>query len=153
MGLKTGDAAPAFSATLHDGSTVKLSDFAGKRLLLYFYPRNNTPGCTKEACNLRDNYEELQARGIEILGVSADSEKSHQGFIAKHNLPFALISDHDNAIGTAYGSWGEKKSFGKTTIGMTRRTFLIDGQGRIEHIFNKVNTADHAQQIIDFLEN
>ncbi|PIE85968.1 MAG: thioredoxin-dependent thiol peroxidase [Bacteroidia bacterium] len=146
--LKVGDLAPDFSYTGEDGKVVSLADFKGKKLVLYFYPKDNTPGCTAEACNLRDNYGELQKRGYQIIGVSPDNEKSHKRFAEKHSLPFPLIPDVEKEIIQKYNAWGEKKIFGKTYIGMIRKTFLISEDGRIEQIIEKVRTKTHAKQIM-----
>lgn len=146
--LKPGDKAPDFEAIDQDGNTVKLNDFSGKKLVLYFYPKDNTPGCTDEACSLRDGYSELRKAGYEILGVSADSGKSHQGFIAKHSLPFRLISDTDKVLLKAYGAWGEKKMYGKSYEGIIRTTYVISETGIIEKVFEKVKTKEHAGQIL-----
>lgn len=151
MALQVGDAAPQFEALLQDDTLVRLSAYAGQRLLLYFYPKDNTSGCTAEACSLRDGYEALRAKGVEVLGVSPDTSKSHVGFIAKHNLPFQLIADTDNRVALAYGTWGEKTRCGKTYMGMARKSFLIGADGKIEHIFDKVKTKDHAAQVLAVL--
>ncbi len=153
MNLKEGQKAPEFSGKNQNGETISLSNFKGKKLILYFYPRDNTPGCTAEACNLRDNYEILSEKGFEIVGVSPDSEKSHQNFIKKQNLPFNLIADTEKKTATAYGVWGEKKMYGKTYMGIYRTTFVISEKGIIEKIITKVKTKDHAQQILDELSN
>ncbi len=145
--LKEGMPAPAFQGVDQNGETVSLDQFKGKKVVLYFYPKDNTPGCTAEACNLRDNFEQFQQQGFEIIGVSPDSEKSHQNFIAKHELPFRLLSDPDKEILKAYGAWGEKKMYGKTYEGVLRSTFIIDEKGNIEKIFKKVKTKDHTNQI------
>jgi thioredoxin-dependent peroxiredoxin len=147
--LKIGDPAPAFSAPDQDGNMVSLDQFGGKKLVLYFYPKDNTPGCTAEACDLRDNYEKFMAEGYEILGVSPDSQKSHQKFIAKYALPFSLLSDVDKKILEAYGAWGEKKMYGKSYMGVLRKTFIISEKGVIENIIEKVNTKEHTQQIFE----
>lgn len=146
--LKPGDKAPAFEAKDQDGNTIKLEDYKGKKVVLYFYPKDNTPGCTAESCNLRDNYEALQAKGYEVLGVSQDSEASHQKFIAKHELPFKLIADTDHTVHEAYGTWGEKSMYGKTYMGTLRTTFIIDEDGKIEEVIEKVKTKDHTAQIL-----
>lgn len=151
MELKVGDTAPQFEALLQDDTLVRLSNYQGQRLLLYFYPKDNTSGCTAEACSLRDGYDELRAKGVEVLGVSPDTSKSHVGFIAKHNLPFQLIADTDNRVATAYGTWGEKTRCGRTYMGMTRKSFLIGQDGKIEHIFDKVKTKEHAVQVLAVL--
>ncbi len=150
--LKTGDPAPGFTFTGNDGTTRNLTDYLGKKVILYFYPRDNTPGCTLEACSLRDGYEELRSRCFEVVGVSADSAKSHEGFIAKFNLPFSLVSDTDKSILMAYGVWGEKKFMGRQFMGILRTTFVIDEQGRIAKIIDKVNTKNHAQQVLEEIE-
>lgn len=146
--LKVGDKAPDFKGKDQDGKEVGLADYKGKKLLLYFYPKDSTPGCTAEACSLRDNYDELLKSGYEVLGVSTDSEASHQKFINNNNLPFRLLSDTDKSVVTAYGVWGEKKFMGKTYMGTIRTTFLIDENGIIENIITKVQTKDHANQIL-----
>ncbi|MEM6815532.1 MAG: thioredoxin-dependent thiol peroxidase [Bacteroidota bacterium] len=148
MTLKSGDQAPDFESKDQDGNTIKLSDYKGKKIVLYFYPKDNTPGCTAESCNLRDNYEALQARGYEVLGVSQDGEASHQKFITKHELPFKLIADTDHTVHEAYGTWGEKKMYGKTYMGTLRSTFLIDEKGKIKEVIEKVKTKDHSSQIL-----
>ena len=129
--------------------TRKLSDYKGKKLILYFYPKDDTPGCTAEACNLRDNQEPLQKNGFEVLGVSPDSEKSHKKFAGKYSLPFPLIADESKKILNDYGVWGEKQMYGKTYFGVVRTTFIIDEKGVIEKIITKVNTSEHALQILD----
>jgi peroxiredoxin Q/BCP len=146
--LKVGDKAPDFQAKDQNGKILSLNDFKGKRLILYFYPKDNTPGCTDEACSLSDGYAELKSMGYEVLGVSADSEKSHQGFIAKHNLPFHLLSDTSREVLKAYGTWGEKKMYGKSYEGIIRTTFIISEDGIIEKIIDKVKTKNHADQIL-----
>jgi peroxiredoxin Q/BCP len=146
--LKTGDKAPDFSGKDQDGNIVRLSDYQGKKLVLYFYPKDNTSGCTAEACSLRDSYQALQAKGYSILGVSPDNEKSHTNFIRKYNLPFPLIADIDKNIAQAYGVWAEKKLYGKTYMGILRTTFKIDENGIIENIITKVNTKDHGEQLL-----
>lgn len=150
--LKEGDLAPAFTGTSQDGKTISLADYRGKRLILYFYPKDNTPGCTAETCNLNDNYSMLTGNGFEVLGVSPDSASSHQKFIAKFNLGFDLIADTEKTILMQYGAWGEKTMCGKTSMGVLRTTFLIDADGRIEKIFRKVNTKEHTAQILAELE-
>ncbi len=145
--LKEGQKAPFFEGTDQSGNTIKLDDFKGKKLVLYFYPKDNTPGCTNEACNLRDNYKDLLAKGFGIAGVSPDSIKSHQKFAGKYDLPFPLISDTDKKIMSDYGVWGEKKMYGKTFLGVQRTTFIIDEKGIIEKIIKKVDTKAHTEQI------
>jgi len=150
MALKAGDKAPEILGTNQDGKVLKLSDFAGKKIVLYFYPKDNTSGCTAQACNLRDNYSELRKAGYEVIGVSADSEKSHQGFIAKQNLPFNLIADAEKTLSELFGTWGEKSMYGRKYMGMFRTTFIINEEGIIEKIITpkEVNTKDHAAQIL-----
>lgn len=147
--LKIGDPAPDFSAPDQDGNMISLDQFSGKKLVLYFYPKDNTPGCTAEACDLRDNYERFMKEGYEILGVSADSQKSHQNFIKKYDLPFPLLSDVDKKVLEAYGAWGEKKMYGKTYMGVLRKTFVISEKGTIENIIEKVETKQHSKQIFE----
>jgi len=148
-----GMPAPQFEGTDQNGNKVKLSSFAGKKVVLYFYPKDDTPGCTAEACSLRDNYGELLKQGFVVLGVSADSEKSHRGFAAKYNLPFPLISDTDRKIMTAYGAYGEKVMYGKKVTGVIRTTFIIDEKGVIENVIKKVDTKEHAPQIFKLYGN
>ena len=147
--LQPGDKAPEFNATDQDGNPVSLKNFKGHKLILYFYPRDNTPGCTAEACNLRDNYRELLKRGYRIVGVSADDEKSHKNFIAKNVLPFPLIPDKEKKIIIAYGAWGKKKLYGKEYDGILRTTFIISPDGIIERIFTKVDTKNSTEQILE----
>ena len=146
--LTIGTPAPAFEGLDENGNTVRLTDFAGKKLVLYFYPKDSTPGCTSEACNLRDNYERFLALGYQVLGVSKDSAESHQRFIAKYDLPFHLISDPDCTILKAYEAWGVKKMYGRETMGTLRTTYVIDEQGIIVDAIGKVNPKAHAAQII-----
>lgn len=146
--LKIGDKAPNFKAKDQDGKEVTLADFKGKKLVLYFYPKDDTPGCTAEACDLRDNYDRMIALGYEILGVSADSESKHQKFIAKYDLPFSLLSDEDHSVLNAYGVWGPKKFMGKEYDGIHRTTFVINQEGVIEDVITKVKTKEHANQIL-----
>ena len=146
--LKIGYKAPDFKAVDGDGRTVALSDYKGKKLVIYFYPKDNTPGCTAEACDLRDNYHRFQAAGYEILGVSKDSEKSHRGFAEKYSLPFRLVADTDTAILQAYDAWGEKSLYGKKYMGALRKTYVIDEHGVITDIIDKVNTKAHSAQIL-----
>ena len=146
--LKPGDKAPEFKGKDENGKEIKLADFKGNKLVIYFYPRDNTPGCTSQACNLRDNYDLLLSKGFKVLGVSADSEKSHQKFIEKNNLPFPLIADTEKEILKAFGVWGPKKFMGKTYDGIHRTTFVIDEKGVIEEVIAKVDTKNHTAQII-----
>jgi peroxiredoxin Q/BCP len=148
MSLKIGNKAPDFESINQNGDKVKLSDFIGKKVVLYFYPRDNTPGCTAQACNLKDNYNTLQQNGYTILGISKDSPKSHQKFINKYDLPFDLIADEDQNIHIKYGTWIEKSMYGKNYMGTARWTFLIDEQGNIENIIQKVKTKEHTSQIL-----
>lgn len=147
--LKEGQKAPDFKALDENGNTVSLSDFKGKKLILYFYPADNTPTCTSEACNLRDNFDTLKKEGYHVLGVSPDSAKKHQNFIKKHNLPFPLLVDEDLTIIKAYGVWGQKMMYGKEYEGLLRTTFVIDEDGTIEKIFDKVDSKRHAGQILE----
>ena len=146
--LKEGDKAPDFTVTDGDGKTVRLKDFRGKKIVLYFYPKDDTPGCTKEACAFRDSYSKFRKRGIEVLGVSLDSEKSHQKFAKKYDLPFRLLADTDRAISEAYGTYGEKKFMGRTYMGNHRMTFLIDEKGKIKKVFSKVKPEEHAEDVL-----
>jgi peroxiredoxin Q/BCP len=146
--LKVGDKAPAFQAKDEDGKEISLKDYTGKKIVLYFYPKDDTPTCTKQACNLRDNYKKLKKEGYEILGVSTDQEKSHKKFIKKYNLPFKLIADPDRIINELYGVWQEKTTFGKTYMGTVRTTFIINEKGIITEIISKVVSAEHAEQIL-----
>ncbi len=146
--LKAGDKAPDFKALNQNEKEICLSDFKGKKLVLYFYPKDNTPTCTVEACNLRDNFSALKAAGYTILGVSPDSAKKHQNFIAKHQLPFDLLVDDQLKINEAYGVWAEKKLYGKTYMGTLRTTFLIDENGIIEKVIDQVKSKEHHSQIL-----
>jgi peroxiredoxin Q/BCP len=146
--LEVGDKAPAFTATYQDGRKVKLSDFKGRKVVLYFYPKDDTPGCTTEACGIRDSYAEFERRGVAVLGVSTDSEASHRKFVDKFDLPFTLLADTDKAIVEAYGVWGEKKLYGRAYMGTLRVTYLIDEKGRIEAVWPKVSPKTHAADIL-----
>ena len=150
MAIAIGDKVPDLLGTDQVGQEVRLSDYQGKKVALYFYPKDNTSGCTAEACSLRDGYEALQAKGYEIIGVSKDSAKSHQGFIQKQNLPFRLIADTETTLQQTFGVWAEKKLYGRTYMGTLRMTFIIDEQGVVTHIFGpkEVKTKEHAQQIL-----
>lgn len=148
MTLKPGDKAPDFTVNDQDGIPVKLSSLKGKKIVLYFYPKDMTPGCTAEACNLRDNYRSMLKQGYEVLGVSTDSEKSHKKFIEKEKLPFRLLADTDKVIHEAYGTWVEKSMYGRKYMGTARITFVIDEKGVIEDIIEKVDTKNHAEQIL-----
>ncbi len=147
--LKKGDTAPDFKGIDQKGDTVQSSDFRGSKLILYFYPKDNTPGCTAEACNLRDNYEMWLSKGYKVAGVSPDSMASHKKFAEKHELPFPLIADEEKKIIKAYGAWGPKKLYGRAYEGLQRTTFLIDEVGKIEEVFTKVKTKDHTNQILE----
>jgi peroxiredoxin Q/BCP len=152
MGLEAGDVAPDFSAKDQEGKEVKLSSFHGKKVILYFYPKDDTPGCTAQACNLRDNYDGLLDKGYVVLGVSVDNEKSHVKFIKKFNLPFPLLADTDHAIVESYGVWAEKSMYGKTYMGTVRTTFIIDENGLIEKVLHKIDTKNHTDQILGIIE-
>lgn len=147
--LKIGDKAPEFDSIDQNGKKVKLSDFSGKKVVLFFYPKASTPGCTVEACNLRDNYQVFLNKGYDVVGVSADSEKRQLNFSVKNDLPYSLLADEDKAVINAYGVWGPKKFMGKEYDGIHRTTFVIDGNGIIEDIIEKVKTKEHTSQIID----
>ena len=147
--LQEGTKAPAFKGIDQDGNSISLSDFKGKKVVLYFYPHDGTPGCTAQACNLRDNYSQLIDNGFQIIGISTDTVKSHKKFETKYNLPFPLIADEDNSIAGKYGVWGQKKFMGREFIGIHRTTFLIDEHGKIRSIILKPNTKAHAEEIIE----
>lgn len=146
--LKSGDKAPGFKGIDQDGNPISLESFKGQKLVLYFYPKDNTPGCTSQACNLRDNYDLLLREGYKVVGVSADSEASHKKFIEKHQLPFPLIADTDKTILKAYDVWGPKKFMGREFLGINRTTFVIGEDGTIEEVIEKVQTKDHTAQIV-----
>jgi peroxiredoxin Q/BCP len=148
MNLQPGDAAPNFTALNQRGESVSLSDFRGKKVVIYFYPKDDTPGCTAQACNLRDNYSDLQQAGYEVIGVSGDGVKSHDKFANKYELPFTLVADEDKAINEAYGVWKEKSMYGRTYMGTARTTFVIDEEGIITDVIEKVKTKDHTAQIL-----
>lgn len=149
--VKQGDSAPAFSVNDQHGNQVSLSDFLGKTVVLYFYPKDATPGCTAEACDFRDNYQMLQDKGLVVLGVSTDDEKSHTKFIGKFQLPFTLLADTDKKLVEAYGVWVEKSMYGKIYMGTARKTFIINAEGKIAHIIEKVETSRASQQVLDLL--
>ena len=149
--LKEGDIAPGFAAATNSGGRISLSDFKGKNVILYFYPRDNTPGCTREACGFRDDFDEFQRRGAVVLGVSTDSTSSHDRFAAKYQLPFALLADEGKHIVEAYGVWGQKSFLGRKYLGTHRVTFLIGPDGRIRKIWRKVKPAEHAAEILAML--
>lgn len=146
--LKEGEKAPEITARDQEGKEISLKAFKGKKVILYFYPKDDTPGCTAESCNLRDNYRELKKQGFEVIGVSCDSEKSHQKFIKKYKLPFPLIADTEKKVVKDYGVWGRKKFMGREFDGIRRTTFIIDEKGKIEKIITGVETADHTKQIV-----
>ncbi|MGF7038105.1 thioredoxin-dependent thiol peroxidase [Mucilaginibacter lappiensis] len=150
--LQEGDKAPDFTAKDQNGKTVSLTDYKGKNVILYFYPKDDTPGCTAESCSFRDNYQSLLSKGFEVIGVSTDDEKSHKKFETKYSLPFTLIADNDHNIVEAYGVWAEKNNYGKKYMGTVRTTFIIDGNGVISHIVKKVDTQNSSQQILDLVK-
>lgn len=150
--LKVGDKAPDFTGVDQKGESISLNDYKGKKVVLYFYPKDNTPGCTAEACNLRDNYSDILEKGMDVIGVSPDSEQSHKKFIDKFDLPFRLISDPEKKILQLYSAWGEKKMYGKTYDGVLRKTYIISENQTIEAIFEKVKTKDHTNQIYQELK-
>ena len=147
--LKVGDKAPDFKVNDQDGNSISSKDYKGKKWVVFFYPKANTPGCTSEACNLRDNYKELQKEGYELLGVSADSEKRQKNFREKYNFPFPLLADENKEVINAFGVWGPKKFMGREFDGIHRKTFIIDENGIITRVIDKVKTKDHAAQILD----
>lgn len=149
---KVGDMAPDFAGKTQDGETLSLAELKGSRTVLYFYPKDNTSGCTLEAKSLRDGKAELERRGYRIVGVSPDSERSHQNFCSKHELNFTLLADTDHSVCEAFGVWQEKSMYGRKYMGVVRTTFLLDEQGCITHIFKKVRTTDHYQQIVEELD-
>jgi len=149
--LKEGDKAPEFTTLNEDGQEISLSDYRGKNLVLFFYPKDDSPGCTKEACNLRDNFRTLQKMGYEVLGVSPDKPAKHRKFIDKYEFQYSLAADVDKEIINSYGLWGPKKFMGREVVGVHRTTFLINGEGIITHILKKVKTKEHTRQITDLL--
>lgn len=151
--LKEGQQAPQFSGTDQQGNIITLGQYKGQKVILYFYPKDDTPGCTAEACDFRDNFQGLQDKGITVIGVSIDDEKSHQKFAVKHTLPFTLIADADQKIVEAYGVWGEKNMYGKKYMGVNRTTFIIDEDGMIRHIIKKVDTKNATAQVLEHLTN
>ncbi len=152
MKLEPGDAAPSFTLEDQDREARSLEDFAGTPLILYFYPKDETSGCTAEACDFRDGYDRLEGKEAEVLGVSPDSAESHRGFIQKHDLPFPLLVDPEHEVAEAYGAWGEKKNYGRTYEGIIRSTFLIDGEGRIARSWYNVRVKGHVEQVLEALE-
>ncbi len=147
--LQVGEKVPSFEAKDQDGNTINLSDYKGKKLIVFFYPRANTPGCTAEACNLRDNYTELQAQGYELLGVSEDSQRKQSNFKKKFDFPFPLLADEDHTVINTFGVWGPKKFMGREFDGIHRKTFVINEEGNISRVIDKVKTKDHAAQLLD----
>ncbi|MCA0232187.1 MAG: thioredoxin-dependent thiol peroxidase [Bacteroidetes bacterium] len=148
MALQVGDKAPSIEAKDQDGNSIKLSDFQGKKIVIYFYPKDSTPACTAQACSLRDNYEALLAKGFAVLGVSVDDEKSHKKFANKYSLPFPLLADPDHNIVEAFGVWGEKMLYGRKYMGTIRTTFIIDETGVIQEVISKIDTKNHAAQVL-----
>jgi peroxiredoxin Q/BCP len=146
--IKEGDAAPDFDVKDSEGNDVRLSDLRGQKVVLYFYPKDDTPGCTKEACSFRDSHSIFEGQGIKVLGVSLDDEVSHRKFADKYNLPFTLLSDTNHAVADAYGVYGEKQFMGKKYMGVSRATFLIDEEGRVKKVFDKVNVEEHADEVL-----
>ncbi|HEX8285870.1 MAG TPA: thioredoxin-dependent thiol peroxidase [Pyrinomonadaceae bacterium] len=146
--INEGDAAPDFEATDAEGNAVKLSDLSGRKVVLYFYPKDDTPGCTKEACSFRDSFAEFERRGIKVLGVSTDDERSHRKFAEKYSLPFTLLADIGHAVADLYGVYGEKQFMGRTYMGVARKTFLIDERGRVVKVFDKVKVDEHADEVL-----
>ena len=149
---EVGEKAPAFKGVTQNGDSVSLKDYAGQKLAIYFYPKDDTPGCTKQACNLRDNWNQLLDAGVAVVGVSADSVTSHEKFADKYDLPFPLIADEDHEILEAYGAWGQKNLYGRLFMGIKRTTFLIDESGTIVHVFKRPKTAAHSQEILEKFE-
>ncbi|HEX8290875.1 MAG TPA: thioredoxin-dependent thiol peroxidase [Pyrinomonadaceae bacterium] len=146
--LKEGDAAPDFEARDAGGNPVRLSSLRGRKVVLYFYPKDDTPGCTKEACSFRDGFAEFERRGIEVLGVSTDDEKSHRKFAEKYGLPFRLLADTGHAVADLYGVYGEKQFMGRKYMGVARKTFLVDEEGRVAKVFDKVKVDEHAEEVL-----
>jgi peroxiredoxin Q/BCP len=147
--VKAGDPAPDFAARDAEGNEVRLADLRGRKVVLYFYPKDDTPGCTKEACSFRDSFSEFEERGIKVLGVSLDDETSHRKFASKYQLPFTLLADTDHAVADAFGVYGEKQFMGRKYMGVDRKTFLIDEEGRVRKVFDKVNVEEHADEVLD----
>ena len=146
--IKEGDAAPDFEARDAEGNAVRLSDLRGRKVVLYFYPKDDTPGCTREACSFRDSFAEYERRGIKVLGVSTDDERSHRKFAEKYSLPFTLLADTDHAVADSYGVYGEKQFMGRNYMGVSRSTFLIDEEGRVRKVFDKVKVDEHADEVL-----
>lgn len=152
MALKIGDKAPDFNLKNTNGEEVSLTGLKGKRVILYFYPKDDTPGCTVEACNFKDDYDLYQEKDAVILGVSRDGEESHKKFTEKFDLPFTLLSDEDHSVAEKYGAWGEKSMYGKKYMGILRNTYVIDDEGKIEMIYEKVKPKDHSKEILELLK-
>ncbi|WP_040433653.1 MULTISPECIES: thioredoxin-dependent thiol peroxidase [Chlorobium] len=150
--LEEGTSAPAISALDQDGKPVTLEEYRGRKVILYFYPKDDTPGCTKEACAFRDNFPNFKALGVEVLGVSVDSEKKHKKFEEKYQLPFRLVADPEKSIVEAYGVWGQKKFMGREYMGTSRVTYLINEEGKIEKVWPKVNPSEHAEELLNYLQ-
>lgn len=150
--LKEGSTAPTFKTTDAEGQSVSLKDFKGQRVVLYFYPKDDTPGCTKEACSFRDSYADFEKAGIKVLGISTDNESSHKKFTKKFDLPFTLLTDVDHSIAEKYDSYGQKKFMGRTYMGVFRKTFLIDEKGKLKRIFEKVKPDEHAREVLEAFE-
>ena len=151
--ITEGGQAPDFNVRDTDGDEVSLSDFRGRRVVLYFYPKDDTPGCTKQACSIRDSFSEFEERGIKVLGVSLDDQASHRKFADKYELPFTLLSDTDHSVADAYGVYGEREFMGKKYMGVDRKTFLIDEQGRVKKVFDKVNVEEHADEVLEAFDD
>ena len=151
--LKEGGQAPDFTVRDTDGNEVSLADLRGRKVVLYFYPKDDTPGCTKQACSIRDSYSEFEERGIKVLGVSLDDQASHRKFADKYELPFTLLSDTDHSVADAYGVYGEKEFMGKKYMGVDRKTFLIDEQGRVKKVIDKVNVEEHADEVLEAFDD
>jgi peroxiredoxin Q/BCP len=150
--LQEGDAAPDFETRDGEGNPFKLSDLRGRKVVLYFYPKDDTPGCTKEACSFRDSFAEFKGRGIEVLGVSTDDEKSHRKFAEKYSLPFKLLADTDHRVADLYGVYGEKQFMGRKYMGVARKTFLVDEEGRLRKVFDRVKVDEHADEVLKVFE-
>ncbi|MBZ9687843.1 thioredoxin-dependent thiol peroxidase [Clostridium estertheticum] len=151
--LKEGDKAPGFTLNNEENQDIRLSDFKGKKVVIYFYPKDDTPGCTKEACSFRDVYDDILDVGAVVIGISADNSSSHQKFKNKHTLPFYLLTDADHSVIESYGAWQEKKMFGKTYMGIARSTFIIDENGTIIKVYQKVKPDDHGEEVLKVLKN
>tara|TARA_B100001123_G_scaffold240356_1_gene268886 strand:- start:143 stop:610 length:468 start_codon:yes stop_codon:yes gene_type:complete len=152
MSIQTGSIAPDFSLASSSGKTVSLSDFRGQTVIVYFYPKDDTPGCTKEACSFRDTYDALSNAGVTVLGISPDSVESHNKFIEKFNLNFQLLSDPDKSTAQNYGAWGEKNMYGKIVVGMKRMSFLVNPEGTVQHVWSKVKTESHGQDVLTLIQ-